>query len=336
MRSNKLAVAAASLAMAAIGLGGATSSSAPTRFGQIDDARLAKADSEPQNWLAYGGNHLGHRYSALDQINVGNVANLKPAWVFEYDTNRGQETTPIVVDGVAYVTSAWSKVYALNAKTGEQIWAYDPKVPGEAGIKPCCDVINRGAAVYKGRVYSATIDGRLMALDARTGKLVWSTMTVDPAGQTSITGAPRVANGLVFIGNAGGDTGGRGYAGAYSAETGKMVWRFWLTPGKPGVKDNAPSDEIMDKLVQPTWFGPYNEYRGGANVWARSPTTPSSTRCIWPPATAIPGAAGTDPPARGTTCSSPRWWPSTPRPASTAGTTRRPPARAGTSTPWRT
>jgi quinohemoprotein ethanol dehydrogenase len=264
MSGRKLVAAAAAIALAAVGLGAAK---APQKWGQIDDARIANALNEPQNWLVHSGNQQAWRYSGLDQINVDTVKDLKPAWVLEFDTWRAQESSAIVVDGVAYVTTAWSKVYAVDAKTGKQLWYFDPKVPGPAGAKTCCDVVNRGAAVYKGRVYFGTIDGRLIALDARTGKQVWSTMTVDPDGTLSVTSAPRVANGLVFIGNAGGDFGGRGYVSAYRADTGKQAWRFWLTPGKPGVKDNAPSDEIMETLVQPTWPGPYTEYRGGANVW---------------------------------------------------------------------
>ena len=263
MSSRHLGAAAAALAIAAIGLGGA----GPTKFGQIDDARMRNAASEPQNWLTYGGTLQSQRYSALDQINVGNVKQLKPAWSLDFDTNRGQEATPIVVDGVAYVTTAWSKVYAVDAKTGKQLWYFDPKVPGETGAKGCCDVVNRGAAVYKGRVYFGTWDGRLIALDARTGQQVWSTQTVDPNSTLTVTSAPRVANGLIFIGNAGGDFGGRGYVSAYNAETGKKAWRFYLTPGDPKKPDGEISDEIMDKIVQPTWFGPHNEWRGGANAW---------------------------------------------------------------------
>jgi quinohemoprotein ethanol dehydrogenase len=237
------------------------------KFGNIDDARLRRADSEPQNWLTYSGNDSAWRFSALDQINVDTVKDLKPAWVLDFDTNRGQEASPIVVDGVAYVSTAWNKVYAVDAKSGAQIWKWEPGNRAEKGAMACCDVVNRGVAVYQGKVFVGTIDGRLVALDARTGKQVWSAQTVPLDGMLTITGVPSVANGLVYIGNAGGDKGGRGYVSAYHADSGKLAWRFYLTPGAPGVKDNAASDEIMDKLVQPTWFGPHNEYRGGATVW---------------------------------------------------------------------
>ncbi len=260
-------LAAAVLAIAALGLAAAEPSPGPTRFGQIDDARLRNADNEPQNWLMYSGDDHAWRYSALGQITPENVKDLKPAWVLDFDTYRGQEATPIVVDGVAYVSTAWSKVYAVNAKTGEQIWKWESNNRGESGAKPCCDVVNRGVAVYKGKVYVGTIDGRLVALDARNGKPVWSVQTTPPESMLTVDSAPRLGDGLVFIGNAGADVGGRGFVSAYDAETGKLAWRFYLTPGKPGVKDHAASDEIMDKIVQPTWFGPYNEYRGGGTAW---------------------------------------------------------------------
>lgn len=233
----------------------------------VDDARLANAATEPQNWLAHGGNQQAQRYSALEQITPANIARLKPAWFLDFDTYRGQESTPIVVDGVIYVTTAWSKVYAVNARSGEQLWHFDPKVPGPAAAKNCCDVVNRGAAVYRGKVYVGTFDGRLIALDARTGQPVWTAVTVDPEGTSTITGAPRVGAGLVFIGNSGGEFGGRGYASAYDADTGALVWRFYTTPGDPEKADGAASDDIMKSLVEPTWFGKPDNHRGGANVW---------------------------------------------------------------------
>jgi quinohemoprotein ethanol dehydrogenase len=237
-------------------------------YGRIDDARLRNAADEPQSWLTYGGTYSEQRYSKLDQINLQSVGKLAPAWSFDFDTYRGQESTPIVADGVMYATTAWSKVYALDAKTGKQIWFYDPQVPGAAGPKPCCDVVNRGAAVYDGKVYVGTVDGRLIAIDAQTGKLVWSTMTVDPKWMHSITGAPRVANGKVFIGNGGGEFGGRGYVSAYDTKTGKLVWRFYTVPGDPKQPaDGAASDDALAKIARPTWFGEWAPYLGGGHPW---------------------------------------------------------------------
>ncbi|MFD2498618.1 PQQ-binding-like beta-propeller repeat protein [Rhizorhabdus histidinilytica] len=194
---------------------------------------MLAASNEPENWLLNGGTFGGERYSLLDQINTVNVGRLQPAWYFEYDTTRGQEAEPIVVDGVMYVSTSWSKVYALDAATGRQLWFYDPEVAGADGAKACCDVVNRGVAVYEGKVFVGALDGRLIALDARTGKVVWSTMTIDPESMQTITGAPRVVRGKVIIGNAGADFGVRGHVSAYDAATGKLAWRFYLVPGDP-------------------------------------------------------------------------------------------------------
>jgi quinohemoprotein ethanol dehydrogenase len=234
---------------------------------QVDDSRIASAASEPQNWLVHGGNQQAHRFSGLDQITPQNIGQLKPAWSMDFDTTRGQEATPIVVDGVIYVTTAWSKVYAVDARTGKALWQYDPQVPGPAAAKNCCDVVSRGAAVYRGRVYVATYDGRLVALDAATGKPEWTAVTVDPDGMYTISGAPRVGGGLVYIGNGGGEFGGRGYVSAYDADTGQLAWRFFTVPGDPSRPDGAASDAIMASLVQPTWSGPHNDYRGGGMAW---------------------------------------------------------------------
>ena len=240
---------------------------APRTWAEVDDARLTNADSEPQNWLAHGGNQRAQRFSGLDQITPENVARLKPAWSLDFDTYRGQESTPLVVDGVIYVTTAWSKVYAVDAKSGKALWQYDPQVPGATAAKNCCDVVNRGAAVYRGKVYVATFDGRLVALDASSGKPVWTAQTVEPDGMSAISGAPRVGRGLVFIGQSGGEFGGRGYVSAYDAESGDLVWRFFTVPGDPNKADGAALDAIHESLTRKTWFGPHTAYRGGGNVW---------------------------------------------------------------------
>ncbi len=237
----------------------------PPPAAQVDDARLAAPDAG--NWLAHGGNQQAHRYSPLDQINVETISRLKPAWSVDFDTYRGQEATPIVVDGVAYVTTAWSKVYAVNAKTGQVLWQHDPKVPGPHAAKNCCDVVSRGAAVYRGKVYVATFDGRLVALDASNGNVVWSQATFDPDTMYAISGAPRVGGGFVYIGNSGGEFGGRGYVSAYDADTGKLAWRFYTVPGEPGKPDGAASDAIIASKAQATWPGKWEAWRGGGNVW---------------------------------------------------------------------
>jgi glucose dehydrogenase len=161
----------------------AAASEKPARPANVDDTRLLNAAKEPQNWLIYGGSWSEQHYSPLASIDTRNVSRLKPAWSFDFDTSRGQQATPIVADGVMYVSSAWSKVFALDAKSGKRLWSYDPHVPGPADLPLCCDVVNRGVAVYKGKVYVGTIDARLIALDAATGAVVWSVATA-PAGST--------------------------------------------------------------------------------------------------------------------------------------------------------
>jgi len=155
----------------------------------VTEEALASADTASGNWLTHGGTYEEQRFAKLEKINAETVGDLGLAWSAEFDTNRGQEATPIVVDGVLYTTTAWSKVFAFDAKTGKQLWAHDPQVPGEAGFNACCDVVNRGVAVYDGKVFSGTIDGRLIALDAGSGEEVWSTVTVDQSKPNTITGA---------------------------------------------------------------------------------------------------------------------------------------------------
>jgi quinohemoprotein ethanol dehydrogenase len=246
-----------------------TAPTAGQRAGNVTDERLRHADQDPGNWLTHGGNWQELRYSRLTAINASNVAALKPAWSVEFDTNRGQEATPLVVDGVMYVSTAWSKVYALDAATGRQLWFYDPKVPGPTGAHACCDVVNRGVAVYEGNVYIATLDGRLIALNAVSGKPVWSVRMFEyPSRRYSSTGAPRAARGKIFVGNAGADLGGRGFVTAYDARSGRRVWRFYTVPGDPsGKPDGAASDAVLKSKALKTWSGDWVKYGGGGQVW---------------------------------------------------------------------
>src|SRR2546423_10219769 len=192
---------------------------------KIDDAGLRNGDAKASDWLTHGRNYAETRFSPLKQINAENVKTLGLAWAFDAETTRGLEATPIVVDGVIYTTGTWSIVYALDARTGRQLWKYDPQVPGAFGQKACCDVVNRGVAVYKGRVYVGALDGRLIALDAATGKPVWSVVTVDQSQPYTITGAPRVVKGRVLIGNGGAEFGVRGYISAFDACSGQLALR---------------------------------------------------------------------------------------------------------------
>ena len=234
----------------------------------IDDARLRNAANEPDNWLTHGGTYLEQRFSPLAKINKDTLAELAPAWYFEFDTYRGQEATPLVADGVLYTTSAWSKAYALNAASGELLWSYDPKVPGAAGAKACCDVNSRGPALYQDKLIIATLDGRLIALDRATGTPVWSTATFDQTKMYTITGAPRVVKNKVIIGNGGAEFGVRGYVSAYDADTGALAWRFYVVPGDPAKgPDGAASDPALAELAAPTWFGRWYEMGGGGTPW---------------------------------------------------------------------
>ncbi len=230
----------------------------------VDGARIIAADREPGNWLSNGRTYDEQRFSPLKQIDAGNVKQLGLAWSYEIDTaHRGQESTPLVIDGVMYVTGAWSKVFALDAKSGRQLWTYDPKVPGQVAVNACCDVVNRGVAAWQGRLYLGTLDGRLISLDAASGKPLWEVMTVEAHGRYTITGAPRVIKGLVLIGNGGAEMGVRGYVSAYDAQSGRQVWRFYTVPGDPA----KPFESAAMEKAAKTWSGEWWKLGGGGTVW---------------------------------------------------------------------
>lgn len=248
----------------ALGIGFATPAVARAPAA-VDGARIQAADQEPGNWMSHGRTYDEQRFSPLTRINDGNVAKLGLAWTYKLDIDRGVEATPIVVDGVMYTTGARSIVYALDARTGKLLWKHDPQVPGENLSQGCCDVVNRGVAVWNGKVYFGSFDGRLIALDARTGKQVWAVDTVlDRKKSYTITGAPRIVKGKVLIGNGGAEFGVRGYIAAYDAETGKMAWRFFTVPGDP--KD-PPENKAMEIALK-TWHGNgWLKWGGGGTVW---------------------------------------------------------------------
>ncbi|MFT7220657.1 MAG: quinohemoprotein ethanol dehydrogenase [Candidatus Azotimanducaceae bacterium] len=230
---------------------------------RMDGERITAANSEPGNWLAHGRTYDEQRFSPLDEINADNVSELGLAWYFDTDTNRGLEASPIVVDGVMYTSGSWSVVFANDARTGELIWAYDPEVPKAWGVNACCDVVNRGVAVWKGRVYVGTIDGRLIALDAVTGGVEWDINTIDRTKPYTITGAPRIVNDKVIIGNGGAEYGVRGYITAYDTETGDEAWRFYTVPGNP---EDPLESETMKEAAK-TWTGQWWTMGGGGTVW---------------------------------------------------------------------
>jgi quinohemoprotein ethanol dehydrogenase len=230
---------------------------------KIDDKALRHADASAGDWITHGRNYAETRFSPLKQINDGNVKELGLVWSFDTQTDRGLEATPIVVDGVIYTTGSWSVVFAIDARTGKELWRWNPQVPRSFGQKACCDVVNRGVAVYQGKVFVGVLDGRLAALDAETGKVVWEVLTVDQTKPYTITGAPRVVKGRVIIGNGGSEYGVRGYVSAYDAQDGKLVWRFYTVPGDPSKPFESPA---MEKAAK-SWKGEWWKVGGGGTVW---------------------------------------------------------------------
>lgn len=229
----------------------------------VDDAALDKGDSK--DWLNYGLNNSENRFSQLDAIKTDNVKELGLAWSYELGSIRGVESTPIVVDGIMYVTGPWSIVHAIDVRSGRRIWKFDPKVPKHTAQKACCDVVNRGVAVYKGLVFVASLDGRLIAINAVSGDQEWEAVTLDQTKNYTITGAPRVIKGKVIIGNGGAEYGVRGFITAYDAETGEQAWRFYSVPGDPA---NPPENEAMEMAAK-TWdpAGEYWKVGGGGTMW---------------------------------------------------------------------
>lgn len=236
----------------------------------VDDARLLRGTADPSAWAQYGGSYDEQRFSPLDQINDTNVQDLGLAWYMDYDTNQNQHGSPLYIDGVIYVSTSRNVVHAIGAKSGERLWTYTPIIIPN----PNLGLVNRGIAAYDGKIYMGMLDAHLVALDANTGQEVWNTDTVpastglseDMRGQYSITMAPRVAKGKVFIGGSGGEYGARGWIAAFDAETGEEAWRFWTVPDDP-----AKGYEGQPHLAEAakTWPADieYWKYGGGGTVW---------------------------------------------------------------------
>jgi quinohemoprotein ethanol dehydrogenase len=235
----------------------------------VDTQRIMNAAQEPEMWLSYGGSYDETRHSSLASINGDTIQDLGVDWVYEMDKPRGAEATPIVVDGVMYVTGSWSVVYAIDARTGKELWTYDPEVSGEDAAKGCCDVVNRGVAVHNGKVFVGVFDGRLEALDAASGEVLWSNVTVDQSKPYTITGAPRVFKNKVIIGNSGAELGVRGYVTAYNVESGDLEWRFYTVPNPNKEPDGAASDAIFAELANDSWgdTGAWTTDGGGGTAW---------------------------------------------------------------------
>jgi quinohemoprotein ethanol dehydrogenase len=233
---------------------------------RVDGAFIKQNEAQTKDWPTIGLDYAETRFSKLKQIDDSNVKDLGLAWSYDLQSTRGVEATPLVIDGVMYVSASWSIVHAIDVRTGKRLWVYDPKVPRAIGYKGCCDVVNRGVAVHKGKVFVGAYDGRLIAIDAATGKQVWETDTViDHSRSYTITGAPRVFKGNVVIGNGGAEYGVRGYVTAYDAETGSQKWRWFAVPGDP----SKPFEDESMAAAAKTWdpAGKWWEAGGGGTAW---------------------------------------------------------------------
>lgn len=231
------------------------------------DANSIKANTATSSdWPTVGLDYAETRYSKLKLITTENVKNLGLMWTHNLESSRGVEATPVVVDGIMYVTASWSVVHAIDVRTGKKIWTFDPEVPRDIGYKGCCDVVNRGVALHRGKIFVGAYDGRLIALDAVTGKKVWEQDTfINRTHSYTITGAPRVVNGKVVIGNGGAEYGVRGYVTAYDAETGAQAWRWFVVPGDPSKPFEDESMEAAAKTWDPA--GKYWINGGGGTAW---------------------------------------------------------------------
>ena len=234
--------------------------------GAVDGAFVRANTASSNDWPTIGLDYAETRFSKLQQITSDNVKGLGLVWSYNLESSRGVEATPVVVDGIMYQTASWSVVHAIDARSGRKIWTYDPGVNREQGYKGCCDVVNRGVALWKGKVFVAAYDGRLIALDAASGQKVWEKDTlIDHDHSYTITGAPRVFNGKVLIGNGGAEYGGRGYVTAYDAETGNQTWRWFVVPGDP----SKPFEDASMEAAAKTWdpAGKWWINGGGGNSW---------------------------------------------------------------------
>ncbi len=230
----------------------------------IDDAALRNAAKSGDEWLTYGRDYAETHFSPLKQIDTSNVKRLGLAWSYATESPSGGriEATPLVSNGVIYGILAWDVMFAMDARTGKMKWRWDPDVPREHISKLCCGPVNKGVALYHGKVYAGLLDGRLVALDQNTGKVLWSTQTkTDP--DIILTAAVRVVKGKVIVGTSGADHATRGYFSAYDAETGKMAWRFYTVPGDP----SKPFEHPELAMAAKTWTGEWWKVGGGGSTW---------------------------------------------------------------------
>ncbi len=229
---------------------------------QVTEEEVANDQTITDQVVTNGMGRNLQRYSPLDQINTDSVQNLVPAWAFSLggEKQRGQETQPLVYDGIMYVTGSYSRLYAIDVHTGEEIWQYDARLP--EGILPCCDVINRGAAIYGDKIFFGTLDARLVALDLKTGDVVWNKKIADYRAGYSYTAAPLIVNGLIITGNSGGEFGIVGEVQARDTETGELVWTRPVIEGHMGTLNGEES--TMTGTLNATWPGDLWKTGGGA------------------------------------------------------------------------
>ena len=231
----------------------------------VDDKSLADRTTQGEQWLGYGKDYTEQRFSPLKQITAENIGKLGIDWSLDLPNDRSLTATPLVVDGVMYFNGSYAVTRAVDLRTRKVLWEYDPKVVEAAGDRfTIMWDWNRGIAVWKGKVYIATVDGRLIAVDAKTGKELWTTQTIDPKNPLFISGAPKVFRDKVLIGNGGTEWGpARGYVTAYDTETGKQAWRFYIVPGNPadGFEDETQA------MAAKTWTGEWWKHGGGGSAW---------------------------------------------------------------------
>jgi quinohemoprotein ethanol dehydrogenase len=236
----------------------------PRQTKAVDDSALRNAAKNADEWLTYGRDYSETHFSPLKQIDTTNVKRLGLAWSWESESPQGAniEATPLVSNGVMYGILGWNVMFALDARTGAFKWRWDPEIPREHISKLCCGPVNRGVALYKGRVYAGLLDGRVVALDQETGKVVWQAQVLDNK-DSILTSALRIVKGKVIVGSSGAEQAVRGQFSAWDAETGKLAWRFYTVPGDP----SKPFEHPELAMAAKTWNGEWWKMGGGGTVW---------------------------------------------------------------------
>lgn len=241
---------------------------------QVTSERLVNAGQEPQNWIMYSGDYAGRRFSTLQEIKIGNVEKLTPKWAYQTMAGGKFETTPLVVDGILYGTGQDDRAFALDARTGRPIWQYQRGLPGD--IRPCCGRVNRGLAILGDKVFMGTLDSHVIALDAKTGNVVWDAVAADYTKGYSFTLAPLVIKNLVLMGVSGGEYGIRGFIDGYDANTGERKWRFYTIPG-PGEPGNETWEGESWRIGgSPAWITGTYDAETNTTYWTTGNPSPSN------------------------------------------------------------